>query len=114
MAEKKEDTQLDAIGRATAQLKKAWNAAPSQGVPSELVFNEKFERCAENMLVTGGAGLLAGTIASLVFFRRGAMRGFAIGVGTGVGIGSSYTTCQYKVYGSTNTCNITDKASLDE
>ena len=43
------------------------------------------------------------------------MRGFAVGIGTGIGVGSSYSTCQYKVYGNYGGGNnITDKADLEK
>jgi len=70
MAANKGERELDSIGRTTQQLRKAWNAEAPSSVPSELVLNEKFERCAENMLITGSAGLFAGVIASMVLFRK--------------------------------------------
>ena len=51
----------------------------------------KWDRCLTDMVLKMGGGILVGTVATVLFFKR---RRWPIILGAGFGVGSAYTNCE--------------------
>ena len=83
-------------------VKDAWNGtlhSSGSGAAGASVFDERWERSAENMAIMLTAGLFTGGVLSTLLFRGPRLRMFGTGFGAGCGVGSSWTTIRYKIYG---------------
>ncbi|KRF99528.1 uncharacterized protein Dwil_GK27064 [Drosophila willistoni] len=58
---------------------------------SEDQFGKKLDRCITDTIVKGFGGLIIGSAASLLFFKR---RAWPAWIGTGFGVGVAYRTCE--------------------
>jgi hypothetical protein len=61
---------------------------------SEDVMGDAWDRCAEDVLIKFGVGVLGGAVGTFLFKGKH-LKSATVGVGAGVGIGSGYTECQY-------------------
>ena len=61
---------------------------------AEDVMGDAWDRCAEDLLIKFGAGVIGGGVAAILFKGSGTRKAM-VGLGAGVGIGSGYTECQY-------------------
>ncbi|XP_034116013.1 MICOS complex subunit Mic10-like [Drosophila sulfurigaster albostrigata] len=60
-------------------------------VLSEDKLGKKLDQCISDTIVKGCGGLVIGSVASLLFFKRRVWPAF---VGTGFGVGVAYSTCE--------------------
>ncbi|KAM0284962.1 hypothetical protein ACHAQH_001651 [Verticillium albo-atrum] len=61
---------------------------------SEALLNEKWDRCASNLLVKSSLGLGFGVVFSVLLFKRRAWPAF---VGAGFGAGRAYEECNFNL-----------------
>ena len=81
-------------------LKDAWNGTVhSEARAGDKLFDERWERSAENLTIMFTTGIVFGGIVSTLLFRGSRMRALGTGFGAGCGVGSSWTTIRYKIYG---------------
>ena len=61
---------------------------------AEDVMGDAWDRCAEDLILKFGIGVLGGGVGAFSFKNKG-IRYATVGLGAGFGAGSGYTECQY-------------------
>ena len=60
---------------------------------AEDVMGDAWDRCAEDLILKFGIGVLGGGVGAFLFKNKG-IRYATVGLGAGFGAGSGYTECQ--------------------